>query len=111
LSDPALCLAALEIERGQFEADLGQGLCKKRIALPGQGKSGSTRTLVAKRHPQAIIFLVGREKSAAGSDFPDAVIDAAKTIAAGLQRQSIGRLQELATAGQLKEICDDTQEH
>lgn len=48
LSDQLLCKAAGEIERGEFEADLGQGVCKKRIALPGQGKSGSTRSLVAK---------------------------------------------------------------
>jgi hypothetical protein len=38
-------------------------VCQKRIALAGQGKSGGTRTLVAKQHAFAIIFLVGREKS------------------------------------------------
>lgn len=111
VSDLVLCHAAREIERGLFEADLGQGLCKKRVALPGQGKSGSTRTLVATRHPRAIIFLVGREKSVAGADFPDAVVEAAKTIAGSLQKQAIGKLHELATAGALKEICYDTQEH
>ena len=48
ISDSLLCEVAREIEQGIFEADLGGGLCKKRVALPGQGKSGSTRSLVAK---------------------------------------------------------------
>ena len=57
LADEALCRAAREIEAGQFEADLGGGVCKKRVAIAGQGKSGSTRTLVAKQNATAIIFI------------------------------------------------------
>jgi len=30
-----------------LEADLGGGIVKKRVALPGRGKRGSTRTLLA----------------------------------------------------------------
>jgi hypothetical protein len=37
LSDEQLCAAAQEILNGQYEADLGAGLCKKRIAVTGQG--------------------------------------------------------------------------
>ncbi len=106
LSDKLLCEAAREIERGLFEGDLGGGVCKKRVAVPGQGKSGSVRTLVAKRHPLAIVFLFGREKSESGSDFPDAVVEVAKIFAGKLQRQSIDKLNELAAAGELKEICN-----
>jgi hypothetical protein len=62
VSDALLCQAAREIEQGLFEADLGGGVCKKRVPIPGQGKSGSTRTLVAKKHKDAIYFLAGREK-------------------------------------------------
>ncbi|WP_300758666.1 type II toxin-antitoxin system RelE/ParE family toxin [Janthinobacterium sp.] len=69
LSDALLCQAAREIERGEFEADLGQGVCKKRIAVPGQGTSGSARSLVAKQHKSAIFFLAGRAKSDPGTDF------------------------------------------
>jgi len=104
LADSLLCKAALEIEQGRFEADLGQGLCKKRIAVPGQGKSGSTRTLVAKQHPEAIVFLVGREKSEPGPDFPDVVIAAAKLIAQTLQKQKTEQLLTMAADGALKEI-------
>jgi len=78
----------------------------KRIAVPGQGKRGGTRTLVAKRHVAAIIFLVGREKNEPGADFPDAVVEAAKIVASGLDTQPIGRLEQLAADGRLKEICN-----
>lgn len=60
LSEELLCAAAKDIEHGIFEADLGGGVCKKRIARSGRGKSGSTRTLVAKKHERAIFFLLGR---------------------------------------------------
>ena len=106
LADSLLCAAAREIEIGVYEADLGQGVCKKRIALPGAGKSGGTRTLVANQNAEAIIFIVGREKSEPGPDFPDVVVEAAKTIASGLNKQPMARLESMAADGKLKEICN-----
>lgn len=107
LSDKLLCGAAREIEQGLYEADLGGGVCKKRVAVEGRGKSGSTRTLVANRHGSAIIFLVGREKNEPGTDFPDGVVAAAKSIAEGLQKQPLEKLITLAKDGALKEICHE----
>jgi hypothetical protein len=107
VTDEALCLAAREIEQGIFEADLGGGVCKKRVAIAGKGKSGSTRTLVAKKHERAIFFLVGREKSEPGSDFSDKVIDAAKLVAKGLEHASAAQLAEMVDAGTIEEICHD----
>lgn len=107
VTDEALCAAAREIEQGRFEADLGGGVCKKRIAVTGRGKSGSTRTLVAKKHERAIFFLVGREKSEAVSDFADKVIDAAKLIARSLECASAGKMAEMLDAGTIEEICND----
>jgi hypothetical protein len=78
LSDEQLCTAAQEIQRGQYEADLGAGLCKKRIAMPGQGKSGATRTLVAKECVHGIFFISGRQKSDPGADWPASTILAAR---------------------------------
>ncbi len=106
VNDALLLEAAHEIEQGQFEADLGGGVCKKRVALPGQGKSGSTRTLVAKRHKDAIFFLAGREKNAPGSDFSDKEVDAAKIIANALASVNMKKLDELVAAEILKEILD-----
>jgi hypothetical protein len=107
VTDEALCVAAREIEQGIFEADLGGGVCKKRVAIAGKGKSGSTRTLVAKKHERAIFFLVGREKSEPGSDFNDKVIDAAKLVAKGLENASTNKMSEMLDAGTIEEICHE----
>ncbi len=106
LADEALCSAAREIEAGRFEADLGGGVCKKRVALAGQGKSGSTRTLVAKQNAYAIIFLAGREKSDPGNDFSINEVNTAKIVAKGLEKADGERLTDLAGNGSLVEICD-----
>jgi hypothetical protein len=38
--------AVIELTNGLVDADLGGGIVKKRVALPGHGKRGSTRTLL-----------------------------------------------------------------
>lgn len=105
IPDGLPCQAAREIARGEFEADLGLGVCKKRIALPGQGKSGSTRTLVAKRHNAAIFFLAGREKSDPGTDFSTREMEAAKIVGKRLQGATLEKLDGMKTNGVLVEIC------
>jgi hypothetical protein len=49
IEDLTLCTAVREIAAGLYDADLGGGLIKKRIARPGSGKSGGFRTLLAAR--------------------------------------------------------------
>ena len=110
LSDEQLCAAAQEILRGQYEADLGAGLCKKRIAVPGQGKSGATRTLVAKEGVHGIFFIAGRQKSDPGADFSDANVAQAQVIGVALQKVSAKELDVLVDDGVLKEICHGRQE-
>lgn len=107
LPDALLCVAAREIEQGLFEADLGGGVCKKRIALPGRGKSGSTRTLVAKRHKNAVFFLEGQEKSERGADFSAGEEELAKIIARSLQLADARTLEQLTAVGVLTEICNE----
>jgi hypothetical protein len=46
LSDRMLFHAVIELTNGLVDADLGGGIVKKRVALPGHGKRGSTRTLL-----------------------------------------------------------------
>jgi hypothetical protein len=62
VSDTALLKAVTDIERGLIDADLGSNLYKQRVALPGRGKSGSTRTLLATRFAGTLYFLFGFEK-------------------------------------------------
>ena len=107
VSDALLCKAAHQIEQGLFEADLGGGVCKKRIPIPGQGKSGSTRTLVTKKQQDAIFFLAGREKNAPGTDLSGKEFDAAKIIAHALEKVNSNKLDELLTTKILKEICHE----
>jgi len=40
LSIEALCRSVEEMERGLIDANLGGGIIKKRVALPGRGKRG-----------------------------------------------------------------------
>ena len=103
-----LCNAAREIERGVYKADLGGGVCKKRIPLPGQGKSGGIRTIVAKKNKEAIIFIVVREKSYPGSDFSNVEQEAATIIAKSFEKADKNRLRVLVRAGILKELnCNE----
>jgi hypothetical protein len=64
VTDTALLKAVADIERGLIDAELGSNLFKQRVALPGRGKSGSTRTLLATRFAGTLYFLFGFEKSA-----------------------------------------------
>ena len=63
LNDSLLETAVLEIHRGLLEADLGGGIVKKRIALPGKGKRGSARTLLATNRDDRWFFIFGFEKN------------------------------------------------
>lgn len=107
ITDERLCNAAKEIMKGQHEGDLGSGLCKKRIAVAGQGKSGATRTLVAKESTNGIFFVAGRQKSDPGTDFSDSQVSAAKIIGTSLQKANGREIEELISDGVLKEICHD----
>jgi len=62
LNDTARCQAVLEMERGPIDADLGGGVLEKRVALPGRGKSGGVRTLVATHQDDRGFFVFDFEK-------------------------------------------------
>lgn len=47
--DAALCAAVSEMISGLIDADLGGQLYKKRLALPGRGKSGGARVTLGTR--------------------------------------------------------------
>lgn len=63
LTDQNLLTAAVEIADGDVEGDLGKKVFKKRIALPGGGKSGGVRTIVAFKKGSNIFFIYGFEKN------------------------------------------------
>lgn len=58
LSVEALCRSVEEMERGLIDANLGGGIIKKRVALPGRGKRGGARTLVATNSANRWFFCI-----------------------------------------------------
>lgn len=63
LSDTMLWKRVDEMRDGLLDADLGGHVVKKRIALPGRGKRGGVRTLVATRLAKRWFFLYGFSKN------------------------------------------------
>ena len=63
LEDVSLCTAVDEMIVGLYDADLGSGLFKKRIARSGQGKRSGFRTLIATNKGDRWIFVFGFPKN------------------------------------------------
>lgn len=63
LTDEIMAYAVAEMEKGLIDADLGGNVYKKRVARPGQGKRGSTRTIVAFKINERAFFIYGFSKS------------------------------------------------
>jgi len=63
LNNLSLCNAVNEMAAGLYDADLGGGLFKKRIARPGKGKSGGFRTIVATNNEDRWFFIFGFSKN------------------------------------------------
>ena len=57
LTDVHICQAVAEMNTGLIDANLGAGLFKKRIAMPGQGKRGSWRALLGFHAGKKAFFL------------------------------------------------------
>lgn len=64
VTDAALRRAIREVEAGLVDAELGAGLCKKRIPMPGRGKRGGGRCILAFRARRRAYFLHGFAKGA-----------------------------------------------
>ena len=109
LADNALCMAVAEMENGLIDADLGGGVVKKRVALPGRGKSGSTRTLVATNRRDRWFFLFGFEKNERANITVDE-LEALKGLAKQLLDRTQDQLDEAILDGSLQEICHDQKE-
>jgi hypothetical protein len=61
--DDELREAVSQLEAGQFDADLGSGVFKQRIAREGEGKSGGYRVIVLFKSGDRSFFVYGFAKS------------------------------------------------
>jgi len=109
LSMHALCEAVREMEAGLYEADVGGGLLKKRIARPGQGKSGGFRTLVATNKATRWFFVFGFPKNIRGNIDKDEE-EALKKLASHLLSLPPLTLSTAQRAGELMEVNCDAQD-
>jgi hypothetical protein len=109
LSTRALCQAVREMEAGLYEADLGGGLLKKRIARPGQGKSGGFRTLVVSNKGNRWFFVFGFPKNVRSNMDKDEE-EALKKLASYLLSLSPPALSTAQRAGELMEVNCDAQD-
>ena len=102
----ALCEAVREMSAGLYDADLGGGLLKKRIARTGQGKSGGFRTLVATNKGDRWIFVYGFPKNERSNIDKDEEV-ALKKLAVHLLSLSLEAIGKALQAGELMEVdCD-----
>ena len=104
LENPALCRAVEEMDRGLRDAELGGGIVKKRVALPGRGKRGSVRTLIATNLGDRWFFLYGFEKNER-ENISAGELEALKKLAEDLLPLDSAALGRLVASSALEEIC------
>ncbi|MBF0377268.1 MAG: type II toxin-antitoxin system RelE/ParE family toxin [Desulfamplus sp.] len=63
IPEKELITALTELEAGNFDANLGGCIYKKRIRFEGQGKSGSGRTIICYKKDDRAIFIHGFAKN------------------------------------------------
>ena len=109
LTSPSLCDAVREMTKGLYDADLGNGLLKKRIARPRQGKRSGFRTLVATNKGNRWIFLFGFPKNERSNIDKDEEV-ALKLLAAHLLSLTAQAFDKAQHAGELMEVNCDAQD-
>ncbi len=103
LADSLLDKAVLELGRGLLEADLGGGILKKRIALPGRGKRGSIRTLLATNRNDRWFFVFGFEKNKR-ANISDNELESLKKLAKHLLGLTAAQITTAIEEGALMEV-------
>lgn len=106
LSDVALCQVVKEMEQGLIAANLGGGVVKKRLALPGRGKRGGARTLVATNKGDRWFFLFGFQKNERANITAEE-LEGLREITRQLLCMTSEQLDEAVRDGSLQEICYD----
>lgn len=105
----SLCAAVHEMAAGLVDGDLGGGLVKKRVARPGQGKSGGFRTLVATNRGDRWVFVYGFPKSERSNIDKDEE-EALKKLSAYLLSMTADALDKAQRAGEIVEVNCDAQD-
>jgi hypothetical protein len=91
---------------GLIDADLGGHVFKKRVPVPGRGKSGGARTIVGSNLGDRWFFLFGFEKKDL-TTVDARELAALQEVARSLLSLDLGLLEKAVQEGELEEICDE----
>lgn len=105
VSDHPLLEAVAEMTQGLIDADMGGHVVKKRLALPGQGKRGGVRTIVATNMADRWFFLFGFNKNERSNIDMDE-LKMLQEVARDLLSFNTQQLAESISAGEIMEVCD-----
>ncbi len=103
LSNKALEKAVGELSQGLVDAELGGGIIKKRIALPGRGKSGSVRTIIAYKKGRNLFFMYGFAKKER-ENITDKELEMFKDLGEELQNMREVKIKKALDEGLLIEV-------
>jgi len=109
LADRELCRAVSEMKEGLIDARLGAGVFKKRVARPGQGKSGGYRVIVASNLGDRWVFMFGFAKNER-DNVDDEELRLIKRLAASFMGMNSEKLRQAIEAGELIEVRCGKQE-
>lgn len=105
-----LCKAAADVAADHYDADLGGGVFKQRVARPGGGKSGGFRTIILFRKGRHTFFVHGFAKNAK-ANVTEKELEALKLLADRLLVFGEKEIKVAVEAGELIEVfCDDEDE-
>ncbi len=102
ISDGVLLSALREIIQGLVDANLGGNVYKKRIKMPGRGKRGGARTLLAYKAKDKAFFIYGYAKNERENI-------GHKELAAELLGYSDAQITNVIASGEFIEIRGDEQ--
>jgi len=107
MTDTHICQAIDEMNEGLIDADLGAGLFKKRIAIPGQGKRGGWRSLLGFQVGNRAFFLYLFPKSRRES-IDAAELKALKRLSKYYLTLKPAEIEAALQCGELREVnCNE----
>lgn len=110
LTDSVLCYAAGDVITGVFEADLGGGDIKKRLALH-QGKRGGVRTVIFFRQGTNLVYYDGWVKNLSSKyarEIDEDQLDTYRDVARMFFRANSEVMSLLVRSGMVREVkCNE----
>ena len=107
LTNVHICQTMAEMNTGLIDANLGAGLFKKRIAMPGQGKRGSWRVLLGFQAGKIAFFLYLFPKNSLGN-IEDDEMKALKRLARYYLTLKPSEIKTALHCGELNEVnCNE----